>query len=289
MINQNNNHLEPFIGSLGDHEWEFVFPSDIDNEKVYNKFYGAVELLDYDDITAERIFKEIILKYPFHIDAYNHLSIAFRNQKKRFESFLTAEKAYLLGKNLFPMEFKVGLDRLRWSFLNNRPFLRACATFGLECQDKKDYNRALGIYQEILQFNKDDHQGIRYLVLECLFAQKKFHQAEEFLKSHSKERSLEFSYGRVIIEVLNHKKSKAIEILKEAIKCNPFVLEEIQKVKHFAPPPFRLPGEPFLDAGNPLGTVQEAFEYWKRNKSVLNSKEVQEFFLSIIPMQVNNQ
>lgn len=273
--------MEPFIECLGDNEWQFVFPPDIENEKVNNKYCQALEFLDYDDIAAERIFKELLNKHPYYIDAYNHLSIAFKNQKKRFESYLTAEKAYVLGKSCFPKQFKFGKDKLRWSFLENRPFLRACHTFGLECQDKKEYDRALELYREILSINKDDHQGIRYLVLECLFAQRNFIQAEEFLKSYQKERSLEFLFGNAIIEVLKHNNSKALEILKDGIKQNPFVLEEIKKDKHVAPPPFRLTGEPYFDAGNPVGSVQEAFEYWTRNKKVLNIKEVREFFLSI--------
>ena len=69
----------------------------------------------------ERINQKIIKQYPYHIDAYNHLSIAFKNQKKTFESFLTAEKAYILGKSCFPKEFKPK-HKLLWTTSENQLF-----------------------------------------------------------------------------------------------------------------------------------------------------------------------
>ena len=84
---------KPKVVNFHESEWEFVFPPSIDNEKTYNFYYEGVELLDYNDVEAEQIFKKIIKKHPYHIDAYNHLSIAFKNQKKSFESFLTEEKS----------------------------------------------------------------------------------------------------------------------------------------------------------------------------------------------------
>lgn len=97
---------KPIVVHFHENEWEFVFPPSIDNEQTYNQYWEGVELLDYDDLAAERIFKAVIKKCPYHIDAYNHLSIAFKNQKKPYESFLTADKAYLIGKSCLPKEFK---------------------------------------------------------------------------------------------------------------------------------------------------------------------------------------
>lgn len=107
---------KPIVRQYYENEWEFIYPTSIDNEKVNEEFWEAVELLGYDDKKAEKIFKALFFKYPFYIDACNHLSIAFRNQNKVFESLLTAEKSYKLGKNCFPR--KLTLKRINYRGVN---------------------------------------------------------------------------------------------------------------------------------------------------------------------------
>jgi tetratricopeptide (TPR) repeat protein len=269
---------KPFIQHFIENDWEFVYPKSIDNEKVYNQYWEGVELLDFDDLEAERIFKNIISKHPYYIDAYNHLSIAFRNQNKTFESLLTAEKSYNLGKECFPKEFNFKTDKIIWSVLNNRPFLRACQTYGLECQYHKDYSKAIEIYKENLNLNKSDNQGIRYLLLEVYFMTNDFKQARQLIKKNSDDWSMEFKFGLVTLEAIEGNFTKADENLKEAIKRNKFFIDEVIKDKHIAPPPFRIPGEPNFDAGIPIGSIQEAFDYWTRNKELYKTKKVIEYY-----------
>jgi len=237
--------------------------------------------LDYDDLAAEQIFKKVIRKYPYHIDAYNYLSLAFKNQKKIFESFLTAEKAYLLGKSCFPKEFKQAKHKLHWGNLENRPFLRSCHILGMEYQDKKQYKEAIQLYSEILSYNEEDHQGVRYLLLECFFAVKDYEAAGKLLRKHKEDWGIEFVYGRLLLAIINNEKERLESLLADAIKRNKFVPEEVAKNKHVAPPPFRLPGEPYFDAGSPMGSIQEAYEYWKNNKSLLNDKRIKVFFAEL--------
>jgi len=273
MIDKN----KPILVKCGENEWEFIYPPSIDNKKIYNEYWEGVEQLDYNDKIAEKIFKSLIKRFPFYLDAYNHLSIAFRNQKKTFESFVTAEKAYNLGKSLFPKEFNFKKDKLIWAFLDNRPFLRSCQTFGLEYQEQKEFKKAIEIYSEILQYNSDDNQGVRYLILECLFALKDFKEAEKIINKYEDDWSIEFSYGKLILEIL--KENKSIEtLLNKALKINKFLPQEILKTKHIAPPPHRIPGEPNYDAGIPIGSIQQAFDHWKRNKALYKNKKIIDFF-----------
>ncbi len=103
---------KPKVVQFIENEWQFVFPRSMESEQTFNDYYGGVELLGHDDAAAEKIFKKLIHKHPYHIDAYNHLSLAFKNQKKPFESFLTAEKGYWIGKMCLPKEFKIGKSKL---------------------------------------------------------------------------------------------------------------------------------------------------------------------------------
>ena len=269
-----NKKQKPVVVNSYKDEWQFVYPPEIDNEVTYNQYWEGVELLDYDDCEAENIFKVLIKLHPYYIDAYVHLSIAFKNQKKLFESFITAEKAYFIGKSCFPKEFKASKHHLPWGCLDNRPFLRACHVLGLEYQDRKEYGNAIELYNEILQYNENDNQGVRCLIFECLLSLKDFDQAEKLLRKHDDDWGIEFVFGKLVIAIIKNEGKKIDTILENAFKRNKFVLEEIVNTKHIAPPPFRIPGEPLFDAGSPVGSIQEAYDYWKRNKSILKDKRI---------------
>lgn len=269
---------KPIVRQYYDNEWVFVYPSSIDNKKLYDEFWEGVEFLDYDDIMAEEIFKGIILKHPYYIDAYNHLSIAYRNQNKSFESLLTAEKAYQLGRSCFPTEFDFKTDKLIWSHLDNRPFLRACQIYGLECQCQKDYSTAIDIFKENLALNDNDNQGIRYLLLEIFFETKDYKEARQLITKHSEDYSIEFKFGIVALDIIEGNFEQADQNMKVAEKINKFFVDEIIKDKHVKPPVFRIPGEPYFDAGIPIGSIQQAYEYWSRNKKLYKTKEIVKYF-----------
>jgi len=272
---------KPIVVNFHENEWEFVFPPSIDNEQTYNQYWEGVELLDYDNREAEQIFKTVIKKHPYHIDAYNHLSLAFKNEKKTFESFLTAEKAYLIGKSCLPKGFKQSKHKLHWSNLDNRPFLRSCHILGMEYQGRKQYKEAIQLYSEILDYNEDDHQGVRYLLLKCFFALKDYKVATLFLKKYKNDWGIEFVYGRLLLAIIANEKEQLESLLADATRRNKFVPEEIAKSKHIVPPPFRIPGEPYFDAGIPVDSIREASKYWKNNKSLLTDKRVKAFFAGI--------
>lgn len=272
---QNMTEQKPKVINFHENEWEFVFPPSIDNEETYNEYYEGVELLDYDDTAAEQTFKKIIKMHPYHIDAYNHLSLAFKNQKKTFESFLTAEKAYMLGKLCLPKEFKQGKHKLSWANLDNRPFLRSCQIFGLEYQGKKQYHEAIHYYTEILDYNEGDNQGARYLLLQCLFAIKDYEAVSRFLSKHNEDWGIDFIYGKLLLAIINNDKATLKPLLTNAIKRNRFVPSEIIMSKHIAPVDFHIAD------GFALGSEQEAYEYWRSNKAILSDKRIKLFFAEL--------
>ncbi|MFC2185702.1 tetratricopeptide repeat protein [Fulvivirgaceae bacterium LMO-SS25] len=269
---------KPIVRPYSENEWEFIYPSSIDNEFVHNEYWNAVELLDYQDKVAEQTFKKLISKHPYFIDAYNHLSIAYRNQKMTFESLLTAEKSYIIGKECLPKEFNFKKHKLIWGCLGNRPFLRACQIYGLECQYHVNFETAKKIYRENLSLNENDNQGIRYLLLEVYFAENDIIEARRLIEKYSNDFSIEFKFGDVAIEVLDGNLEEADKKLIEAIQTNKYFVDEIVKDKHIQPPPYRILGEPYFDAGIPIGSIQQAYDHWKRNKKLYSNKKIKEYF-----------
>ena len=152
----------------------------------------------------------------------------------------------------------------------------------MEYQCRKQYKEAIQLYSEILDYNEDDHQGVRYLLLECFLALKDYKVATQLLKKHKDDQGIEFVYVRLLLAIIADEKEQLESLLADAIRRNKFVPEEITKSKHIVPPPFRIPVEPYFDAGIPVGSIQEAYEYWKNNKSLLTDKRIKAFFAGII-------
>lgn len=271
---------QPEVVHYTDNLWEFVYPASIDNETVYQVFSDAVDWLDYDDGQAESELKKLVVKHPYYIDAYNHLSMAFRNQGKTFESLLTAEKAFLLGQSCFPKEFKWKECRMLWGHLDNRPFFRAIQCYGLECQYHNNYEKAIELYRLGLSLNPDDHQGLRYLLLETFFSTGNMKEAGQLMSKHNDDGFIDMAFGRVTLAVLENNIEKADSLLNKATAANSHFIDEVCKDRHKPPAPFRLPNGSFLDYGIPVGSVQEAYEYWTRNKTVYKKKNVVAYYRS---------
>jgi tetratricopeptide (TPR) repeat protein len=265
---------KPKLEQVYENEWRFVFPRSMENEKTINDYYEGVELLGYDDAEAEKIFKKLIKKHPYHIDAYNHLSLAFKYQKKPFESFITAEKGYWIGKMSLPNGFKMGKSKLEWGFGENRPFLRSCHILGLEYQEKKQYREAIHHYTEALECNKGDNQGVRYLILQCLFAMGDFAGAAAFLKKIKDDWGIDFVYGRLLLAIINGEEKKLKPLLRDALEYNRHVPSEILKDKHIVPVDF---DDEYVAAHSEA----EAYEYWDSNRGILNDPRIKSFFAKL--------
>lgn len=257
-------------------DWKFIYPKGMD--EVFDEYMEAIEYLGSDEKECQKRLKKIINQFPeSHLDAYNHLSISLRNQNKTDESLHFALLSYSLGKNAFPKEFNENTDEISWLDMDNRPFLRACQILGLEFQFRKNINRAIELYEENLKYNPNDNQGIRYLLLECYFLNKDFENIKKLFDKYNDDYSVEFLYGRLIYDILKNQGKLIEELIFDAKKCNKYVIYELAKDLHIKPEShILLWGE--MSEGNSVGSIQEAYEYWNRNKKILNLKKIKEFF-----------
>ncbi|NIG57609.1 tetratricopeptide repeat protein [Chitinophaga sp. Cy-1792] len=263
-------HIPQVVKST-DNEWEFILPKEFSNEQTLQQYTAAVGMLDTNDVFTEVILKQVIKEHPYHLDAYNHLSVAFRNQEKEFESYLVAEKGYRLGKECFPKDFQLKNARLSYLNSDNRPYLRSCHIWGLELQFNEEFEKAIEVFDEMLQLNPNDNQGARHLKLECLFALKDYAGAKHLLKNYPGENSIEFTYGKLLLAILDGDKKNAEKLLPEAVERNPFVPAEIVKKRHTPPPGF-------LEQEMTPGSRDEAFEYWHDYSDICTQEEVIDFF-----------
>ena len=63
-----------------------------------------------------------------------------------------------------------------------------------------------------------------------------------------------------------------------AFKINEYFVAVVLKNKRRKPASHRISGEPFFEAGIPVESIQEAYDYWNRNKELYKNRKIVEYF-----------
>ncbi|MFZ4451405.1 hypothetical protein [Salibacterium aidingense] len=108
--------------------------------------------------------------------------------------------------------------------IETRPFMRAMYQYGFQLE-WWDAEKAISVYEEMLELNPDDNQGVRYMVLPQYLHRKAYQKAEQLLNNYPEESTF-WLFHRAFIEYKKHGRSQKIEqLLREADQANPYVLD----------------------------------------------------------------
>ncbi len=125
------------------------------------------DLLDRDDAgqlsPSQYLTKlrDLVARHPEFIDGHAHLGSALYNQDKPKRALDAYMRGFALGAEAIPSDFH---GMIEWSYLENRPFLRA-AHGAVFCHLRLRQNRkALSLMEKMLAWNPNDNQGIRYII-----------------------------------------------------------------------------------------------------------------------------
>jgi len=123
--------------------------------------YDAMECMYRDEEKAASLCRKALSIYPDCVDALAMLAeIESETVKDYIESMDKAVKAgrKYLGKDYFEQECGNF-----WGLLETRPFMRAMAQLGHGYMQlgKKGYSQAIEVFEEMLELNPNDNQGIR--------------------------------------------------------------------------------------------------------------------------------
>jgi tetratricopeptide (TPR) repeat protein len=266
--------MKPRVESVfGD--WQFVFPREMYDRSIYKKFDKALELLGKDEAKCQAELEGLISEYPeCHIDAYNHLSISFRNVGRYKEAFRAALMAHTLGLNAMPVEILEGHGKLEWGVLDNRPFLRSCQILGLENQRKRNYNRANELFRLNLRLNPNDNQGIRSLLLENLLREKRTIEAKKLLNEYSEDVSTDFLFGNALVALMDGNESEFRKLALNANARNEFVAKQVISGRKNS----KLASIIDQSYGLVDQSKEMAYNYWTRNIEILSEERVKEAF-----------
>ncbi|MBT2687139.1 SEC-C domain-containing protein [Bacillus sp. ISL-47] len=159
---------------------------------------------------------------PNHPDAYNILG----EEASSITAALTLfEKGVKLGREELGQDFFKQNKGYFWGLIETRPYMRAAANFAAALEGAGRIKDAISQYEELLELNPDDNQGIRDLLFSAYCADGQLKKAQKLLKQYE-ETTAENAYNQVLLELLaNGFTAKADKLLKEAKRSNKYVVD----------------------------------------------------------------
>lgn len=179
---------------------------------------------------GKKLVKQALELDPNNADAYNYLASTEKDIDKAIVMFEKAIKAgeKTLGKKFFKEE-----KGYFWGMLETRPYMRAKAGLADCLYAKKEVDKAIDIYEEMLELNPNDNQGIRYLLSTLLLSKDDLTKFELFIKNSEDEDCAVWNYNNALYSFKRlGRTAKTEKILKDAYKSNEFVIDYMLGVKN---------------------------------------------------------
>lgn len=242
------------LEEVGPREWQFEFPRLL--PEVHDRFDEVLEHLDQGELRrAEGMLQPLVDEFPEFIDARHHLAFILDETRRPAKALREWERAVATGLQALPPTFSFGQDKLEWSRLDNRPFLRAYAGLGMAHRDRGLIGEAFTIFENILHLNPADNQGVRALALECSLASRRPLEALELCERYRDYGDEFVLFGRALALHRLGREREARSAAKAALASYPLIGEELLKSRHSRPRE-STPG--YITEGG----ADQAYEYW---------------------------
>jgi len=185
---------------------------------------------------------------PYCADAYNLLAAESESIEERLDLY---EQGVNVGRiALGDSFFKENMGYF-WGIFETRPYMRALAGFSGCLWRKGRRQEAIDNYQEMIELNPNDNQGIRYTLINCLLTEGMSEEAEKLLTEYQ-EQGCFMLYSQALLYFIKLGGIKSAGYLKQAFESNPYVPQYLLGKKHI---PWHLP------AMYSLGSEEEAIIY----------------------------
>ena len=248
----------PLLQEVSPNSWAF---DDDYPDGAEPHFYEALECWDAGNVDkAEELLRSLLLVAPNHIDALHHLAIIFSSQGLELEAYLCWREAVRVGMEGIPTEFSWHTGQMLWGHLSNRPFLRAYHALGLHLQAHQGAAKAVEVFARLVSVNPNDNLGARYVLMQTLLDLGEWTKAATLSRSYPDDVGPDITYsGPVALLHLGEMENAKIG-LERAVSTNRRIAKELLKTRHVRPASEH-PG--YMT----LGSAEEAFEYWERNRT----------------------
>ena len=184
-----------------------------------------LDLQAHDETPAKgkQVIKQALELDPDNAAAYNYLASLETDVDKALAVYRQAVEA---GERSLGEKFMKKNKGNFWGLIETRPYMRAKAGVADCLYAKNRMNAAVEVYQEMIELNPNDNQGVRYLLSTILLGKKDLSDYESFIKKYEGEDSAVWLYNNALYHFKKMGKSaKSDTELMKAYKFNPYVME----------------------------------------------------------------
>ncbi|WP_169907676.1 tetratricopeptide repeat protein [Priestia abyssalis] len=214
----------------------------------------------------KKLAKEALKFDPDNSDAYNILgeeASTFEEALHYYhEGMVRGEKA--LGKRFF-QENKGHF----WMMVHTRPFMRSKFQYAQLRYDNSDYDEAIKHFEELLELNPNDNQGVRYPLLSVYIAAGQTKEALNLLETYGEDTTAYYVYSKLLLELLDEgPTTKAKNLFMQAIEQNPYVMDYLLRKKRI---PKSMPHAYGLgDENEAIIYAADNAHFWWKHKTLLD-------------------
>ncbi len=215
------NHLQDMVDDETDEEYSSEFEA---QELVYDAY-------DLPPKEGIKLVNKALELNPNNAEAYIYLATQETDTEKAKAKYI---KALMLAENSLGDEIFEEDKGHFWGIHETRPYMTAKAGVAKCLYYLGEIDMALFHYQEMLELNPNDNQGVRYIISTLLLEYKLFDEYEALLKQYNDEGSPEWLFSIALYKFIKEGKSKnAKKAFYEAHKANKFVIEYIIGIREF--------------------------------------------------------
>lgn len=156
-------------------------------------------------------------------DVLLHKAEMARNEKTAREFY---KKAVKEARKQFDSSFDVA-----WGYVPNRPYLRALFAYGVWEFELGNFEAALDQFQQLMELNPNDNQGVRYLLVSTMLHLGSPEEADKILTLYPDPDDATYEYLSFQTKKMLHKSQgkplseKQLEpIMEKLVKLNPLAL-----------------------------------------------------------------
>ncbi|GAB3055818.1 SEC-C metal-binding domain-containing protein [Virgibacillus ainsalahensis] len=218
----------------------------------------------------KKLVEEALDIYPNSPDAYAIMAADATTINDQYQFF---HQAVIAGEKDLGKDFFRENKGHFWLMTETRPYMRAKASFAEVCHTLGDTESTLAHYEELLELNPNDNQGIRYQLFPLYLETEEYDEAKELLKQFEGDISANFLFNHALLHYFTMGiTSKTKTLLKEATKQNPYVKDYLTGKK--AIPEQQLDFIGLGDENEAIAYAQEHIHLWSGEEELL--KELQQ-------------